>query len=111
VTIRAYKLFRQHKDGSISPLFINRRLRVPLGEWLPAEDHPTPGYAHRSGWHVTSRAHAPHLSKHRRRWYIVEIEQFERIVRPKSQGGVWYLAQRMRVVAPARETNRAPRSP
>ena len=48
----AYKLLRIRKDGSIGPLFINQKQRVPIGEWLDAEDHPTSGFAHRPGWHL-----------------------------------------------------------
>lgn len=50
----AYKLLRLRKDGSLGPLFINRRMRVPVGEWLSAENHPTKGYAVRQGWHATT---------------------------------------------------------
>lgn len=57
----AYKLFRRRGDGSLGPLFINKRQRIPLGEWLQAEDHPTKGYAHRPGWHCGVAPSAPHL--------------------------------------------------
>lgn len=43
----AYKLFRELKDGSISPLFINKKLRLKLNEWLTAESHPTKGFVFR----------------------------------------------------------------
>lgn len=43
--MRAFKLFQQHRDGSIGPLFINKKQRVPMGAWLPAEQHPTKGFA------------------------------------------------------------------
>ena len=98
--MKAFKLFSQHRDG-IGPLFINRRLRIPLGVWLPAEDHPTKGYAHRPGWHVTSGPHAPHLSPVGRVWYRVEVRDFVTLQRPASQGGTWYLAKQMRVIGVA----------
>ena len=94
----AYKLLRDRKDGSIGPLFINRKQRIPIGKWLKAEDHPTKNYAHRPGWHCTSKPEAPHLSMKGRTWYQVEIEDFVEHIRPKNQGGLWFLANRMKVV-------------
>ena len=52
---KAYKLFIKRKDGTIGPLFIGRKQRIPMGVWLEAEDIPTKGYAHRPGWHVGSQ--------------------------------------------------------
>lgn len=96
--MRAFKLFRVRKDGSIGPLFINRAQRVPLGEWLPAEDVPTKGFAHRPGWHAGASAGPCHLSERGRVWFEVEIEDYYRFPRPANQGGEWFIAQRMRVV-------------
>lgn len=96
--MKAYKLFRVRKDGTIGPLFINRTLRVPMGVWLNAEDHPTKGYAHRPGWHCTLTPHAPHLSKNGRQWFEVQITKTKKYERPESQGGTWVLAQRLKVV-------------
>jgi hypothetical protein len=95
---KAFKLLRVRKDGSLGPLFINCRQRIETGKWLRAENHPTEGYAVRPGWHVTASANAPHLSMNGRKWMQVEIKSFKEIKRPKSQGGLWYLAQWMRVV-------------
>lgn len=100
--IKAYKLLRVRKDGSIGPLFINRKQRMPIGATLQAEDHPTKGYAHRPGWHCTSKPIAPHLSLKGRTWYVVEIEDYQEIIRPKSQGGLWYLAKKMKVIGKRR---------
>lgn len=100
----AYKLFKQRKDGSLGPLFINAKLRVPMGQWLDAEDHPTPGFAHRPGWHCTFKPEAPHLAKNpksgpRRVWCRVEIDGDTTVYeRPAIQGGSWVLASRLRVV-------------
>ena len=96
--IGVYKLLRVRKDGSIGPLFINRKQRIPINKWLVAEDHPTKGYAHRKGWHCTAQPIAPHLSKKGRRWYQVLICDYVECVRPQSQGGLWFLAQQMKVV-------------
>lgn len=95
-----YKLFRVRKDGSLGPLFINRRLKIQLRVWLRAESHPTPGFAVRPGWHVRAEPKAPHLSKVGRQWFKVEIEGWTEHLRPEAQGGLWYTAKRMRVLAP-----------
>lgn len=98
-----YKLFRVRKDGSLGPLFINRRQRLVVGEWYEAEDHPTPGFAFRTGWHICSKPFAPHLSTRGRRWYAVEFDGWtNKWDRPRSQGGMWWTAQYMRIVRPVR---------
>jgi hypothetical protein len=93
-----YKLFSLKKDGSIGPLFINRRLRLKVGEWYEAEDHPTKGFAHRPGWHACKDKHAPHLSHKDRVWAKVEIEDYQELERPASQGNTWYLANKLKVL-------------
>lgn len=98
---QGFKLFRVRKDGTIGPLFINARMRVPLGVWLPAEDHPTPGYAHRPGWHAALTPEAPHLATGPgRAWFAVELRGVRRFPRPQSQGGTWLLADALLVVGP-----------
>ena len=92
----AYKLFRVLKSGDITPLFINKKFRLPIGEWLPAESHPTKGYKYRPFWHCTSKPVAPHLTEKGRAWYKVEIEDFTEQKRPNNQGGLWYLANKMK---------------
>ena len=94
----AYKLLRRRRDGSLGPLFINRRSRTPVGEWMPAEYHPTAGFKPRRGWHCLAKPEAPHLSKKGRVWCEVEIENYEEYLRPAAQGGLWYLAAYMKVV-------------
>jgi hypothetical protein len=96
----AFKLMRVRRDGSLGPLFINRSQRIPLGWPIEAEAHRTKGFTFRPGWHCCSRPYAPHLSERGRRWYAIEIENWEEHVRPKAQGGLWFTAQVMRVVAP-----------
>jgi hypothetical protein len=95
--MKAYKLMRLRKNGSLGPLFINRTLVVPLGEWLIAEDHPTKGFAHRPGWHCTFQPVAPHLSLKGRVWVECDVEDYETYNRPESQGGTWVLAKRIKV--------------
>lgn len=93
-----FKLLSLRKDGTIGPLFINKRLVIPVGKWMDAEPHLTKGYAFRPGWHVMSQQSAPHLSTKGRVWAKVEIADYVEVHRPASQGGLWFLAQRMRVL-------------
>ena len=99
--MKAYKLFRVRKDGSLGSLFINASARLPLGMWMEAKEHPTKGFQFRPGWHCMARPEAPHLSINGRRWYEVEIEDYRTEVRCAKQGGKWYLARRMRIVGVA----------
>lgn len=94
----AYKLFRVRRDGTIGSLFINKQAKLPIGQWLQAEDHPTPGYKHRPGWHCLAAPKAPHLTEKNRRWCKVEIKNVRSEQRPESQGGLWYLAKKMRIL-------------
>jgi hypothetical protein len=94
----AYKLLHKRKNGSLGPLFINRKQIIPIGEWLKSEFHPTPGYAIRPGWHTVNNPIAPHLSKKNRVWCKVEIEDFITLKRPESQGGIWYLSNKIKIL-------------
>jgi hypothetical protein len=96
--VKGWKLFRKMKNGEIKPLFINARHALPMNKWLPAECHPTKGFAVRPGWHAATQPIAPHLSKKNRVWMPVELQGVKRYSRPESQGGVWLLAKRMRIV-------------
>lgn len=99
-----YKLFRIRKDGSLGPLFINARQRIPIGVWLDAETHhQKKGFAYRPGWHMAETPHAPHLSETGRGWYAVEVADERRYPRPASQGGEWILSDRIRVLGPAED--------
>ena len=94
----AYKLIRQMKDGSLSPLFINKKSRMRQNKWMKAECFPTKGFAVRPGWHCTCRPEAPHLTEKDRVWVEVEIEDFKEHRRPLNQGGMWYLADKMKII-------------
>lgn len=96
--MQGFKLFRLMKDGSLAPLFINKKQRIPVGEWLDAEDHPTKGFAHRPGWHCCLKPEAPHLSNKGRVWCEIEFDNYELFDRPASQGGQWVLAKKMKVI-------------
>jgi hypothetical protein len=97
--MRAYKLLRRRRNGTLGPLFINRRKVVVPGVWYDAEAHRTKGYSFRPGWHCAPTPHAPHLSQEGRVWCEVLIEDYTLLVRPQFQGGAWLLANRMCVVA------------
>jgi hypothetical protein len=96
----AYKLLRVRKDGSLGSLFINKGEKIPIGVWLQAESHPTEGFLKRVGWHCMSNPSAPHLSMRGRKWFKVEVMDYNHVFRPESQGGLWYIAQRMKVLGP-----------
>jgi hypothetical protein len=94
-----YKLFRKRKDGSLGPLFINRKQRLVPGEWYHAVPHKTKGYAFRPGWHICSEMKAPHLRQGGDRvWAKVEFYGTDKIIRPESQGGIWWLGSMMRIL-------------
>jgi len=94
----AYKLVRKMKDGSISPLFINRKLRLEYDIWYGSECHPTKGFAVRQGWHCCALPIAPHLTEKNRVWVEVQVEDFEKYSRPESQGGSWILADNIKYI-------------
>lgn len=103
--MKAYKLFRLLKDGSITPLFINKTLRLEEGIEYQAEFHPTKGFSSQygGGWHCCFKPVAPHLSiklksGEQRIWCEVDISDYKTYDRPQSQGGQWVLAQRMTII-------------
>lgn len=93
-----YKLVRKMKDGSLAPLFIDKKLRFPIGEWLAAKSVPTKGFALRPGFHATEKPIAPHLSTKGRVWCKVELYGVTSYDRPASQGGKWFTARYMQVL-------------
>ena len=99
----AYKLFRELKSGEITSLFINKKRKLPYNEWMESNNYPTKGFAVREGWHCTIEPNAPHLKMklktgETRVWKKVMIEDFTEFKRPKSQGGMWFLAKRMKIL-------------
>lgn len=83
----AHKLFRKLKDNSITSLYINKKRKLPINEWLDAECHPTKGYSIRPYWHsVSNPNNVKHLSLKGRIWLKVEIDDFIEISRPLNQG-------------------------
>lgn len=101
--MRAYKLMRKLKDGTVHPLFINKKEPTKFNVWLQAECFPTKGFAVRKGFHCCFKPIAPHLkeklsSGEQRVWVECEVEDWESYNRPESQGGSWILAQRMKAI-------------
>lgn len=96
----AYKLMRLLKDGTVHPLFINKREATQFGVPLKAECYPTNGFAVRQGWHCCFTPYAPHLKEclangEQRVWVEVMVRDYKTYNRPESQGGKWILAQEM----------------
>ncbi len=96
----AYKLFRKLKDNSLRSLFINKTNILPLNKWLNAKTYPTKGFKIRHGWHSCPKPNAPHLSLKNRQWYKIEIQNFKTLLKPKNQGGKWYIAKKIKILKP-----------
>jgi hypothetical protein len=97
--MRAYKLMRLRKNGTLGSLFIDKKKVLKIGEWMMAEDCPTKGYAHRMGWHCLFVPIAPHLTDKGRIWVEVEVKNFHVFERPINQGGKWILANDMKIIS------------
>jgi hypothetical protein len=93
-----YKLFALKKDGSLGPILINKKQRLEVGVEYPAEEHRTSGFKFRPGWHVCSTQSAPHLKKEGRVWTRVEIGDYIAYPRSENQGGLWYVANRLKIL-------------
>ena len=99
----AYKLFRVLKSGEITSLFINKKVKLPTNEWMDAKPYPTKGFAVRPGWHCTAQPVAPHLKMvlktgEQRIWKKVLMLNYTEVQRPESQGGLWYLANKIKIL-------------
>lgn len=95
--MKAYKLVRKLKDGNITSLFINKKEKLSFNKWIDAECFPTKGFTIRPFWHCTSQPIASHLSLNNRVWVEVEIEDYKEFKRPENQGGLWFLAKRIKI--------------
>ena len=102
--MKAYKLFKVRKNGTIGSLFINAEACYPIGEWMEAQKNlKKKGFAYRPGWHCLRKPEAPHLKNELsngqvRKFFEVEIEDFKEFERPENQGGKWFLAQRIKII-------------
>lgn len=97
-----YKLFRKRKDGSYGSLFIDRKKRYNVNMLYFSESHETEGYKYRPYFHVCSKPVAPHLSERGRVWCEVEFDKHEEMKRPENQGGIWFLANNIKILREVR---------
>jgi hypothetical protein len=100
--MKAYKLLRIRRDGTLGSLFISRGSILPRGVWLAAEEMPTKKFKRRFGWHCTALPNAPHLymnlaNGEQRYWYEVEMDGVTALKRPACQGSMWYLAEAIKI--------------
>lgn len=94
----AYKLCRIKKNGQITSLFINKTENLIFNKWLKAKCYPTKGFKIRPFWHCTSNPIAPHLSIKNRVWIKVQMKNFKKFQRPENQGGLWFLAEHIKLL-------------
>lgn len=99
----AYKLFRVLKSGEINSLFINKSEKLKYNEWMEAKQYSTKGFAFRPGWHCTAKPHVPHLkiklaNGEERVWRKVIMLDYRKEQRPENQGGIWYLANKIKIL-------------
>jgi len=94
----AYKLCRKKKNGDITSLFINKSETLLFNVWIEAKSFPTKGFKVRPFWHCTSSPIAPHLFLKGRVWVKVEIDDYEIFNRPENQGGIWFLAKKIKLL-------------
>ena len=104
----AYKMMKLRKDNTLGPLFIDASLKIRIGETHVAKQGThKKGYKYRPGFHCCLTPHAPHLKLGEGRvWVEVLISDYTEEHRPMSQGGTWYLANRitfLKFVPPARQ--------
>jgi len=71
---------------------------LPYNEWLQAEPFPTKGYKFRPYWHCTPKPIAPHLTIKNRIWKEVIMDDYHEFQKPEHQGGLWYLAERIKIL-------------
>lgn len=95
----AFKLMAIRKNGTLGSLFIDKRKKVAVGEWMTAKCVPTKGFKVRTGFHSMLTRYAPHLSQKGRVWVKVELAgKIEVHDRPATQGGRWLTSEKMRVL-------------
>jgi hypothetical protein len=102
--VETNKLFTLRKDGSLGPLFIGAKERIPVGEWVQFDEKLSrKGFATRPGIHAPT-ADAPHIKPKVGEGRIekkVLLRNWEILQRPQSQGGNWYIAGEMKVLPEA----------
>ncbi len=110
--MKAYKIFKKTKSGVYRPAQVPiRSLSVKgyqKGIWYEAEDAQPTNLKNRVGFHATTKPTVPHIKiiPDQVVWLEVEIEDFETIQRPESQGGTWYLARYLKIIKELTEEDR-----
>lgn len=104
--MKAYKLFKIRKDGTLGSLFIGASKVLPIGIEMQAEkdllvsENLKRKFTYRPFWHATSLPKADHLKIDaivKRVWAEVDIKEFTELKRPDYQGGKWFLAERLTI--------------
>jgi hypothetical protein len=100
--MKAYKLMKKisSPEGvSYQSLYIGKPKRYKKRTWYTAEVNPTKGFSLRKGFHCSAKPSAPHIKpKENLVWVKVKIKNHYPFERPDSQGGLWYIAQRMKIL-------------
>lgn len=92
------QIIQKIKNGEITSLFINKKERLIQNIWYEAKSYPTKGFKVRPFFHCVGKPIAPHLSQKDRVWLKVEIQDYIELIRPKNQGGKWYLANKLKIL-------------
>lgn len=102
--MKAYKIFKKdQKTGLFKPAQVPMRsLSVEgyeTGVWYEAEDAQPKELKNRVGFHCARKPSVPHIKiiPGKVVWVEVEIDDYELINRPESQGGIWYLARFLKI--------------
>lgn len=96
--VDAYKLLRLRKNGTLGPLFIDRKLVFLPNKWHKAKAVHTKGFAFRPGFHACIKPYAPHLTTNGRVWCKVRLKGIKKYERPECQGGTWFTAKHLKIV-------------
>lgn len=110
-TLKVYRLSEYNTEtGEIFPLFINKKQPLPLHKWIPAESHPTKGFAERPGFHCGEVPSAYWLmsadgtyksrrgKKFKRVWTECEIpEGGFYLFKENGLNRVWLIAQKIKI--------------
>lgn len=108
----AYKIFKKSKSGLFKPAQVPvARLQhkgYEVGVWYPAENAQPTNLKERIGFHCVNQPSVPHIKiiPNKIVWVEVEIEDYTEIRRPQSQGGLWYLANHLKIIRELSEEER-----
>ena len=99
--IETSKLFTLRKDGTLGPLFIGAKERIPVGEWYEFDEKLfRKGFAERPAIHAATKD-APHIKPKAGEGRIMKrvlLRNWKTFKRPESQGDDWIIAGEMKVL-------------